>query len=190
MNPTKIHPSAIIDEGAQIGEGTAIWHFCHVMPKAVIGKNCGLGQNVFVADGVKVGNGCKIQNNVSLYSGVEIEDEVFLGPSCVFTNVINPRSGINRRGEYQKTLVKRGATIGANATVVCGVTLGQFSFVAAGAVVTRSTKDFALVAGVPAVQTGWMSHAGHRLVFDEDNRAQCPETGHRYELKNDQVSQL
>ncbi|WP_298981900.1 acyltransferase [Caldilinea sp.] len=176
-----VHPSAYVDEPCEIGPGTKIWHFCHIMQNARIGANCNLGQNVFVASGVVIGSNVKIQNNVSVYAGVELEDDVFCGPSCVFTNVINPRSQIVRHGQYQRTLVRRGATIGANATVVCGVTIGQYAFIAAGAVVRTDVPDYALMAGVPAVQKGWMSRHGHRLVEkDADGNWLCPESGWRY----------
>src|SRR5256885_14514599 len=158
-----VHESSYVDEGAQIGAGTKIWHFCHIMPGAVIGERCNLGQNVVVMDGVRIGNNVKIQNNVSVYEGVELEDDVFCGPSMVFTNVGTPRSHVNRRGEYERTLVKQGASIGANATVVCGNTLGRYSFVGAGAGVTKDVKDYALVVGNPAKQIGWMCACGERL---------------------------
>ncbi len=176
------HPSAYIDEPCEIGAGTKIWHFCHIMANARIGERCNLGQNVFVASGVRIGNNVKIQNNVSVYAGVELEDDVFCGPSCVFTNVINPRSQIVRHGQYQRTLVRRGATIGANATIVCGVTIGQYAFIAAGAVVRADVPDYALMAGVPAVQKGWMSRHGHRLTNPgTDGIYLCPESGWRYQ---------
>jgi UDP-2-acetamido-3-amino-2,3-dideoxy-glucuronate N-acetyltransferase len=184
------HPTAIIDEGAKIGKGTKIWHFCHVMPKAEIGEKCILGQNVFVADNVKLGNNVKIQNNVSVYTGVICEDDVFLGPSMVFTNVNNPRSAVVRHDKYETTLVKKGATIGANATIVCGVTLGEYSFVGAGAVVTKDVKPYAPVVGVPAKQIGWMSEYGHQLEFDENGIAICPESGQKYKLENDNVYKI
>ncbi len=176
------HESTYVDEGAQIGEGTKIWHFCHIMPGAVIGERCILGQNVNIADGVIIGNNVKIQNNVSIYTGTIIEDDVFLGPSCVLTNVTNPRSQVNRHSLYEKTVIRRGATIGANATIVCGVTLGRYSFIAAGAVVTKDVPDYALMVGNPARQHGWMSRHGHRLTFDDDGKATCPESQYRYEL--------
>lgn len=182
------HPSAVIDPGCQIGTGTKIWHFCHLMPEAIIGTDCNIGQNVFIANGVEVGNRVKIQNNVSLYGGIVVEDEVFLGPSCVFTNVINPRAAINRRNHYQTTRIKRGATVGANATLVCGNDIGEYAFVAAGAVVTKAVKAYALVMGCPAEQKGWMSALGHKLSFNEKGEAICPESGQSYRLANGQVS--
>ncbi len=184
MSGVFIHASAYVDEPCTVGEGTKIWHFCHVMRDAVLGRRVSLGQNVFVASGVTIGDDVKIQNNVSLYAGVVIEAEVFLGPSCVFTNVINPRGAIERKSEYQRTLVRRGATIGANATIVCGSTIGRYAFVAAGAVVTRGdVPDYALMAGVPAVRKGWMSRHGHRLPApDADGVARCPESSFRYRI--------
>lgn len=180
-----IHETAVVDEGATVGAKTKIWHFCHLMPKAEIGEECVLGQNVFVADNVTVGNRVKIQNNVSLYEGVVCEEEVFLGPSMVFTNVINPRSGIDRSDRFEKTLVKKGATIGANATIICGNTIGEYAFVGAGAVVNRDVPDYALVVGNPARRAGWMSRAGHRLPEpDEEGFTTCPETGERYRLRD------
>jgi UDP-2-acetamido-3-amino-2,3-dideoxy-glucuronate N-acetyltransferase len=184
-----IHPSAIVDPGATIGEGAKIWHFCHVSPGAVIGENCVLGQNVFVASGVTLGRGVKVQNNVSLYTGVVCEDDVFLGPSMVFTNVINPRSFVERKSEFRQTLVKRGASIGANATIVCGSTLGAYCLVGAGAVVTRDVPDYALVTGIPARQAGWVSRLGHRLSF-EDGKALCPESGEGYILLGERCMPL
>lgn len=176
-----VHPSAYVDEPCEIGTGTKIWHFCHVSASARIGERCILGQNVFVAAGVKIGNNVKIQNNVSLYTGVELEDDVFCGPSCVFTNVINPRSQIVRHSEYQRTLVRRGTTIGANATLVCGATIGRYSFIGAGAVVRGDVPDYALMLGVPAVRKGWMSRHGYRLPApDADGIMRCPESGWRY----------
>ena len=183
-----IHPSSFADEGCQIGEGTKVWHFCHIMPKAVIGKNCSLGQNVFVANNVTIGDNVKIQNNVSLYEGVTCEDNVFLGPSMVFTNVMNPRSGIERKDEYKKTLIKKGASIGANATIVCGITLGEYCFIGAGAVVLKDVPAYALMAGVPAKQIGWMSRYGLKLDFDKTGKAACPTTGEKYVLENGKVS--
>jgi len=177
-----VHESAVVDEGAVIGEGTRIWHFCHIMPGARLGMHCNLGQNVFVANDVVLGNNVKVQNNVSIYSGVVCEDDVFLGPSMVFTNITNPRSAVIRKGRYEKTLVCRGASIGANATIVCGSTLGAYSFVGAGAVVTRDVPDYALVVGNPARQVGWMSAYGHRLDFDAEGKATCPESQQVYRL--------
>ena len=181
------HETAVIDEGAIIGKNTKIWHFCHVMNGAKLGEGCILGQNVFVANDVVLGNNVKVQNNVSLYTGVICEDDVFLGPSMVFTNVVNPRSGVVRRGQYSKTVVKKGASIGANATIVCGHDIGEFAFIGAGAVVTKTVKPYALVVGNPARQIGWMSEYGHRLNFDENNIAICPESGEQYRLKDEKV---
>jgi UDP-2-acetamido-3-amino-2,3-dideoxy-glucuronate N-acetyltransferase len=175
------HPTAIVDEPSEIGKGTKIWHFCHISPSTKIGERCVLGQNVFVANDVVIGSNVKIQNNVSVYTGVELEDDVFCGPSCVFTNVINPRSQIVRHSQYQRTLVRRGTTIGANATIVCGATLGRYSFIGAGAVVRGDVPDYALMLGVPAVQKGWMSRHGHRLQKqDAEGYLVCPESGWRY----------
>jgi len=185
-----VHPSACIDEECVIGEGVKIWHFCHIMSHSVIGKNCSLGQNTVVSPQVKLGCNVKVQNNVSLYTGVICEDDVFIGPSVVFTNVINPRSAVVRRGQYSETLVKRGASIGANATIVCGNTIGQFAFIGAGAVVTKSVPDYALVMGNPARQTGWMSEFGHKLKFDGEGKATCPESNEVYFLKNGAVTKL
>lgn len=184
------HETAIIDEPCEIGEGSKIWHFCHLMANCELGKNCNLGQNVFVANDVKLGNNVKVQNNVSIYKGVICEDDVFLGPSMVFTNVINPRSGVNRRGEYSETYLEKGVSVGANATLVCGIRLGKYAFVGAGTVVTKNVPAYALVVGNPARQLGWMSEYGHRLEFGEDNIATCPESGARYELKNNEVKKL
>jgi UDP-2-acetamido-3-amino-2,3-dideoxy-glucuronate N-acetyltransferase len=184
------HPSAVIDEGCTIGSGTKIWHFSHIMSNCTIGKQCNLGQNVVVSPEVVLGNNVKVQNNVSIYTGVICEDDVFLGPSMVFTNVINPRSSVNRRGQYAKTLVKQGASIGANATVVCGNTIGRFAFIGAGAVVTRDVPDYALVVGNPARQTGWMSEYGHKLSFDASGVAVCPESNEKYKLEKGKVSKL
>ena len=182
------HPTAVIDEGCQIGAGTRIWHFCHLMTGSVIGEGCILGQNVFVAGGVSLGNNVKVQNNVSLYTGVSCEDDVFLGPSAVFTNVVNPRSAVVRREQYAPTFVRKGASIGANATIICGNEIGPYAFVAAGAVVTRPVPAYALVMGTPARQAGWMSEYGHRLNFGDDGRARCPESGEWYVLHEDTVS--
>jgi UDP-2-acetamido-3-amino-2,3-dideoxy-glucuronate N-acetyltransferase len=176
------HPTSIVDETCEIGAGTKIWHFCHVSAGSRIGDRCSFGQNCFVAPGVVIGNNVKVQNNVSIYEGVELEDDVFCGPSMVFTNVINPRSHVVRRGMYQRTLVRRGVTIGANATVICGHEIGQFAFIAAGAVVTRDVVPYALMAGVPARQVAWMSEYGHRLEFGDDNVAQCPESKQMYRV--------
>lgn len=175
------HPSAYVDEPCEIGAGTRIWHFCHVMAGAKIGARCNLGQNVFVANGVVIGDNVKIQNNVSVYTGVILEDDVFCGPSCVFTNVINPRSQVVRHSQYMQTLVRRGVTIGANATIVCGATLGRYAFIGAGAVVRGDVPDYALMLGVPAVRKGWMSRHGHRLAErNEAGEYVCPESGWRY----------
>lgn len=184
------HETAVIDEGVQIGAGTKIWHFCHIMTGCFIGENCNLGQNVVVSPEVVLGNNVKVQNNVSIYTGVICEDDVFLGPSMVFTNVINPRSAVRRRDEYMATVVGRGATIGANATVVCGNSIGKFAFIGAGAVVTREVKPYALVVGNPARQVGWMSEYGHRLHFDEENIATCPESHERYRLRDGVVTKI
>jgi UDP-2-acetamido-3-amino-2,3-dideoxy-glucuronate N-acetyltransferase len=187
-SPYFAHPSAILDPGCQIGEGTKIWHFCHLMPEAVIGKNCNLGQNVFVANGVQLGNNVKVQNNVSIYTGVVCEDDVFLGPSMVFTNVMNPRSQVNRQDAYLTTIVRQGATIGANATIVCGVDIGIFAFIGAGAVVTKNVRDYALVVGNPAQQKGWMSQQGEKLKFNPQGEAVCPASGQKYWLREGQVT--
>jgi UDP-2-acetamido-3-amino-2,3-dideoxy-glucuronate N-acetyltransferase len=181
------HPTAIVDEPAHIGADTKIWHFCHVMANTRIGKGCSLGQNVFVAAHVEIGNNVKIQNNVSLYEGVICEDDVFLGPSMVFTNVYNPRSGVNRKSEYRKTLVRHGASIGANATIVCGNTIGRFAFIGAGSVVLRDVPDYALIVGNPGRQIGWMSEFGERLYFDETGSAVCPNSGETYILEHGTV---
>jgi len=183
-----IHESAYVDDGARIGAGTSVWHFCHVMGGAIIGERCSLGQNVVVMNGVRIGNNVKIQNNVSVYEGVELEDDVFCGPSMVFTNVINPRSAIPRKSEYQPTLVKRGASIGANVTIVCGVTLGEYSFIGAGAVVTSDVPDFALMLGVPARFAGWMCECGNRL--QDGGGLLCGECGKQYELTHGTLSRI
>ncbi len=183
-----VHPSTYVDEPCEIGAGTKIWHFCHIMPHVKLGAGCNLGQNVFVASGVIVGDNVKVQNNVSLYTGVILEDDVFCGPSCVFTNVINPRSQIKRHDQYQQTLVRRGATIGANVTIVCGVTIGRYAFLGAGAVVRTDVPDYGLMLGVPAVRRGWMSRHGQRLqTRDADGYLICPESGWRYIEENEQV---
>lgn len=184
------HESAIIDEDCKIGKGTKIWHFTHIMSNCTIGENCNIGQNVVVSPEVVLGNNVKVQNNVSIYTGVICEDNVFLGPSMVFTNIINPRSAIIRKHEYAKTIVKQGASIGANATIVCGHDIGEFAFIGAGAVVTKHVPPYALVVGNPAKQTGWMSEYGHRLNFDENGIAVCPESKAKYILKNNRVSKL
>ncbi len=190
MNNYFAHPTAIIDEGCTIGEGTKIWHFSHIMPNAIIGNQCNIGQNVVISPAVTLGNNVKVQNNVSIYTGVICEDDVFLGPSMVFTNVINPRSAINRKSEYAKTRVKKGATIGANATIVCGNDIGEFAFIGAGAVVTKEVVAYALVVGNPAKQTGWMSEYGHKLKFNDDGIATCPESGEKYKLHHSKVMKL
>lgn len=184
------HTSAVIDEGCIIGKGTKVWHFSHIMPNCTIGENCNIGQNVVISPEVIIGNNVKIQNNVSIYTGVTCEDDVFLGPSMVFTNVNNPRSAIYRRDQYSKTVVKKGASIGANATIVCGHDIGQFAFIGAGAVVTKNVPDYALVVGNPAKQMGWMSEYGHRLKFDGDGLATCPESKQLYKLSANRVSRI
>lgn len=187
--PYFAHPTAVIDEGCEIAEGVKIWHFCHIMPNCKIGAGCNIGQNVVISPDVVLGKNVKVQNNVSIYTGVTCDDDVFLGPSMVFTNVINPRSAVNRKNEYLKTHVGRGATIGANATIVCGNPIGEFAFIGAGAVVTKEVKPYALIVGNPARQIGWMSEAGMKLVFDEKGEAVCSETGVKYQLKDGLVSQ-
>lgn len=185
-----VHETALVDEGAQIGAGTKIWHFAHVMGKAVIGEGCSLGQNVFVGNGVRLGDQIKVQNNVSIYDGVTCEDDVFLGPSMVFTNVINPRSAVNRKSEYLPTHLERGVTVGANATIVCGNRIGRYAFIGAGTVITRDVPPFALVVGNPARQIGWMSQHGVRLHFNAFGIASCPQSGIKYQLRNNQVTVL
>ncbi len=185
-----VHQSAIVDCGATIGKGSKIWHFSHVMPQAIIGQNCSLGQNVFIGNKVTLGKNVKVQNNVSIYEGVICEDDVFLGPSVVFTNVINPRSAIQRKSEYRSTIVKKGASIGANATIICGVTIGKFAFVGAGAVVTKNVPNYALIVGNPARQIGWMSEAGYRLHFNDSQIASCEEENRKYLLKDGQVTPM
>ncbi len=189
QNNIYIHPTAIVEQGAEIGEGTKVWHFCHLMPKCEIGKDCSLGQNVFVANRVRLGDKVKVQNNVSIYEGVICEDEVFLGPSMVFTNVMNPRSGVERKSEYKTTIVRKGATIGANATIVCGIELGRYCFIGAGAVVTKDVKPYALLVGNPAHQIGWMSEAGMKLHF-ENGEAICSDSQEKYALENGGVKKL
>lgn len=184
------HETAVIDEGCQIGNETKIWHFTHVMPDCIIGEKCNIGQNCVISPKVILGKQVKVQNNVSIYTGVVCEDHVFLGPSMVFTNVINPRSAVNRRSEYIPTLVKEGASIGANATIVCGITLGKFSFIGAGAVVTKSVPDYALLVGNPATQIGWMSEFGHRLNFNQEGEAICPESNQKYKLISNRVTKV
>ncbi|HNY07942.1 MAG TPA: acyltransferase [Bacteroidales bacterium] len=184
------HETAIIDEGCTIGKGTKIWHFSHVMANCVLGENCNIGQNVVISPEVILGKNVKVQNNVSIYTGVICEDDVFLGPSMVFTNVINPRSAVNRRGQYSRTIVKHGASIGANATIVCGHDIGEFAFIGAGAVVVKTIPAYALVVGNPAKQIGWMSEFGHRLHFDKDGIAVCPESNEKYKLENNKVVKL
>jgi UDP-2-acetamido-3-amino-2,3-dideoxy-glucuronate N-acetyltransferase len=182
-----VHPTAVIDDGCEIAANSKIWHFSHIMPGCKIGEGCNIGQNCVIFPEVVLGKNVKIQNNVSVYTGVTCDDDVFLGPSCVFTNVINPRSGVNRRGQYSRTHVGKGATIGANATIVCGHDIGAYAFIGAGAVVTKTIPDYALVVGNPARQNGWMSEYGHRLEF-KDGKAKCPESGQDYELKDGKVS--
>lgn len=190
MNHYFAHESAIIDEGCIIGEGVKIWHFSHVMPNCTIGDKCNIGQNVVISPDVVLGKNVKIQNNVSIYTGVICEDDVFLGPSMVFTNVINPRSAVNRKSEYAKTVVKKGASIGANATIVCGHDIGAFAFIGAGAVVTKNVPDYALLVGNPAKQIGWVSEYGHRLNFDDAGIAFCPETNQKYQIQDNVVSRI
>ncbi len=184
------HETAVVDPGCEIGEGTKIWHFSHVMSGSTIGSKCNIGQNVVISPEVILGNNVKVQNNVSIYTGVICEDDVFLGPSMVFTNITNPRSAVNRKDQYEKTLVKKGATIGANSTIVCGITLGDFCFVGAGAVVIRDVKHYALIVGNPGKQIGWMSEFGHRLNFDEQGYAICPESKEKYQLVDDHVKKI
>lgn len=188
--PFFAHETAVIDPGCTIGEGTRIWHFTHIMKDCIIGRRCNLGQNVVVSPEVVLGDNVKVQNNVSIYTGVICEDDVFLGPSMVFTNIINPRSAVIRRDQYMKTLVKKGATIGANATIVCGHDIGAYAFIGAGAVVTKEIPDFALVVGNPGKQIGWMSAFGHRLEFNEKGIAMCPESGEKYRLHNHRVERV
>lgn len=184
------HETALVDEPCEIGKGTKVWHFSHIMPNCKLGENCNIGQNVVISPEVILGNNVKVQNNVSIYTGVICEDDVFLGPSMVFTNVINPRSAVNRKNQYAKTTVKRGASIGANATIVCGHDIGEFAFIGAGAVVTKNVPAYALVIGNPAKQTGWMSEYGHKLKFDAEGFAICPESNEKYQLKDGQVSKI
>jgi UDP-2-acetamido-3-amino-2,3-dideoxy-glucuronate N-acetyltransferase len=190
MTPYSVHPSAIIDENCEIGEGTKIWHFSHIMSGCKIGKRCNIGQNVVVSPQVILGENVKVQNNVSIYTGVICEDDVFLGPSMVFTNVINPRSAIVRKDEYRKTIVRKGASIGANATVVCGNEIGQYAMIGAGAVITKEVPAYALVYGNPARQNGWVSEYGHKLNFNSEGLAICPESGEKYSLSNSEVHKI
>ena len=184
------HPSAIVDEGCNIGEGTKIWHFAHIMSGCTLGERCNIGQNVVISPDVILGKNVKVQNNVSLYTGVTCDDDVFLGPSCVFTNVTNPRSAVNRKGQYAKTHVGKGASIGANATIVCGHDIGAFAFIGAGAVVTKTVPAYALLVGNPAKQVGWMSEYGHRLEFNSEGIAVCSESTEKYKLTNNRVTKL
>lgn len=184
------HETAIIDNGAQIGDGSKVWHFCHIMADTQIGKNCIFGQNVFIANKTTIGNGVKVQNNVSIYSDVHIEDDCFLGPSMVFTNVINPRAFVERKSEYKKTILRKGCSVGANATIVCGIELGKYCFVGAGCVVNKDVPAYALVVGVPMKQIGWMSKQGEKLHFNKDGVAQCPATGERYKMISDSEIKL
>ena len=190
MSKFKAHETAVIDKGCDIGEGTNIWHFSHIMPNCTIGNNCNIGQNVVISPEVVLGNNVKVQNNVSIYTGVICEDDVFLGPSMVFTNVINPRSAVNRKNQYLKTVVKKGASIGANATIVCGNDIGKYSFIGAGAVVVKEILPYALVVGNPSKQIGWISEFGHRLHFNDEGIAECPESKEKYILKNNKVSKI
>jgi UDP-2-acetamido-3-amino-2,3-dideoxy-glucuronate N-acetyltransferase len=184
------HETAVVDEGCKIGKGTKIWHFSHIMTGCEIGENCNIGQNVVVSPRVKLGSNVKVQNNVSIYTGVICEDDVFLGPAMVFTNILNPRSAVIRKGHYVTTIVEKGASIGANSTIICGNKIGRYSFVGAGAVVTKEVKPYALVVGNPAKHTGWMSEFGHMLIFDKNGMATCPESGERYMLENGGVSKI
>lgn len=184
------HETAVIDEGCNIGKGTKIWHFSHIMSRCEIGEKCNIGQNVVVSPDVKLGKNVKVQNNISIYTGVICEDDVFLGPSMVFTNIVNPRSAVIRKDEYVRTLVGKGASIGANATIICGHDIGKYAFIGAGAVVTREVKDYSLVIGNPACHIGWMSEFGHRLEFDQNGIATCPESGEKYQLHSDRVSKI
>ena len=184
------HETAVVDDGCKIGHGTKIWHFSHIMPNCTIGEKCNIGQNVVISPEVKLGDNVKVQNNVSIYTGVECEDDVFLGPSMVFTNIVNPRSAIVRRGQYSKTIVRKGASIGANATIVCGHDIGEYAFIGAGAVVTKEIPAYALVVGNPAKQIGWMSEYGHRLNFDDNGIAECSESKEKYRLKDGRVEKM
>ncbi|MCC8095018.1 MAG: N-acetyltransferase [Tannerellaceae bacterium] len=190
MEDYQIHETAIVDPDCQIGEGTQIWHFSHIMSGCIIGKHCNLGQNVVISPEVVLGNNVKVQNNVSVYTGVICEDDVFLGPGCVFTNITNPRSAIPRKEQYKQTLIRKGATIGANATILCGYTIGRYALVGAGAVVTKDIPAYALVIGNPARQTGWVSEYGHTLLFDDNHEATCPESGEKYLLADGKVTRI
>jgi UDP-2-acetamido-3-amino-2,3-dideoxy-glucuronate N-acetyltransferase len=190
MTNFSAHETAVIDDGCSIGNGTRIWHFSHLMPGCEVGENCNIGQNVVISPGVVLGNNVKVQNNVSIYTGVICEDDVFLGPSCVFTNVINPRSAFARKDQYKSTLVEKGASIGANATIVCGNKIGEYAFIGAGAVVTKEVPPYALLVGNPAKQVGWISRAGHKLEFDSMGFANCPETKEKYQLENNKIIYL
>jgi UDP-2-acetamido-3-amino-2,3-dideoxy-glucuronate N-acetyltransferase len=190
MDIYQVHPTAIIDNGASIGSNTKIWHFSHIMTGSVIGQNCNIGQNVVISPGVILGNNVKVQNNVSVYTGVVCEDEVFLGPSCVFTNVINPRSAISRKNEFRKTLVKKGASIGANATIICGCTIGEYAMIGAGTVVTKDVLPYAMVIGNPGKQTGWVSEYGNNLIFNNDGMAACTESNQQYKLSDGKVEKI
>lgn len=185
-----VHETAVVDAGASIGSGTRIWHFCHIMPQAVLGEACNIGQNCFIANGVTLGRNVKVQNNVSIYEGVTCADDVFIGPSVVFTNVLNPRSAVNRKDQYRKTHIGTGASIGANATIICGNDIGPYAFIGAGAVVAHDVPAYSLVVGNPAKQIGWMSAYGQRLIFDEQGLAQCAESGERYSLINNEVTKV
>ncbi len=185
-----VHNTSVVDEGVQLGEGTKIWHFSHILSNSIIGKNCSFGQNCVVGPNVKIGNGVKVQNNISIYDGVEVEDDVFLGPSMVFTNVVNPRSFIVRKEEFRKTLLKKGCSIGANSTVVCGITIGEYALIGAGSVITKEVKPFEMVYGVPAQHRGWVSRAGNRLNFDVDGKATDDFDGTEYRLENNTVTLL
>lgn len=190
MSDFFIHPSSVADDFCSIGNGTKVWHFSHIMSEAVLGENCNLGQNVFIGRGVRVGNNVRIQNNVSLYEGVICEDDVFIGPSAVFTNVINPRSAVSKKSEYKTTIIRKGATIGANATIVCGHEIGAYAFIGAGSVVTKNVLPYALVIGNPAKQSGWISEVGQKLFFNEKGIALCSESGQQYEIRNNQVKRI
>lgn len=185
-----VHESSYADEGCIIGKGTKVWHFSHIMSGSILGQNCNIGQNVVISPGVTLGNNVKVQNNVSIYTGVICEDDVFLGPSMVFTNVINPRSAVARKDQYLKTIVKKGASVGANATIVCGHNIGAFAFIGAGAVVTKDVPAYALVVGNPSRQTGWISEYGHKLKFDDQGIAECPESKQKYKLENSKVTRI